>query len=70
MTQGAIPASGPGPPNVAFPSGMVVEGYDAERSTLPSSPVNVHYGAAGTAVASAVTPIAELLESDIPQVKS
>ena len=61
-------------PNVVFPSGMIVEEYDAEGYALPSSPVKIYYGTADTAVALAVTSIAELLEaateSDIPQAKS
>jgi predicted GH43/DUF377 family glycosyl hydrolase len=53
---------------------MVFEEYDAEGYALPSSPVKIYYGAADTAVALAVTSIAELLEaateSDIPEAKS
>ncbi len=48
-------------PNVVFPSGMVVEEFDAEGYALPSSPVKVYYGAADTAVGLAVTTVGELL---------
>lgn len=56
-------------PNVVFPSGMVVESYDAEGFALPSSPVRVYYGAADTAAGVAVSTIGELLDaaSDPPQ---
>jgi beta-1,4-mannooligosaccharide/beta-1,4-mannosyl-N-acetylglucosamine phosphorylase len=48
-------------PNVVFPSGMVVEEFDAEGYALPSSPVKVYYGAADTAVGLAETTVGELL---------
>jgi len=48
-------------PNVVFPSGMVVEEFDAQGFALPSSPVKVYYGAADTAVGLAVTTVGELL---------
>ena len=48
-------------PNVVFPSGMVVEEYDADGFALPSSPVKVYYGAADTAVGLATTTIEALL---------
>ncbi|MCK7469599.1 MAG: hypothetical protein MZU95_01420 [Desulfomicrobium escambiense] len=48
-------------PNVVFPSGMVVEEFDAEGFALPASPVKVYYGAADTAVGLAVTTVGELL---------
>ncbi len=48
-------------PNVVFPSGMVVEDFDAEGCALPASPVRVYYGAADTCVGLAVTTIGELL---------
>jgi len=48
-------------PNVVFPSGMVVEGFDAEGFARPESPVKVYYGAADSAVGLAVTTVAELL---------
>jgi len=56
-------------PNVVFPSGMVVEEFDAEGFALPSSPVRIYYGAADTAVGLAVTTVAELIDaaSDNPQ---
>ena len=50
-------------PNVVFPSGMVVEEFDAEGYALPSSPVKVYYGAADTAVGLAETTVGELLEA-------
>jgi beta-1,4-mannooligosaccharide/beta-1,4-mannosyl-N-acetylglucosamine phosphorylase len=50
-------------PNVVFPSGMVVEEFDAEGFALPSSPVRIYYGAADTAVGLAVTTIGELLDA-------
>jgi beta-1,4-mannooligosaccharide/beta-1,4-mannosyl-N-acetylglucosamine phosphorylase len=50
-------------PNVVFPSGMIVEEFDAEGYALASSPVKVYYGAADTAVGLAVTTIGELLEA-------
>jgi len=48
-------------PNVVFPSGMVVEDFDAEGCALPESPVRVYYGAADTCVGLAVTTVGELL---------
>ena len=50
-------------PNVVFPSGMVVDEFDAEGYALPTSPVRVYYGAADTAVGLAVTTVGELLEA-------
>ena len=50
-------------PNVVFPSGMVVEEFDAEGYALPSSPVKVYYGAADTTVGLAETTVGELLEA-------
>ena len=50
-------------PNVVFPSGMIVEEFDAEGYALASSPVKVYYGAADTAVGLAVTTVGELLEA-------
>ena len=50
-------------PNVVFPSGMIVEEFDAEGYALASSPVKVYYGAADTAVGLAMTTIGELLEA-------
>lgn len=56
-------------PNVVFPSGLVVEEFDAEGFALPASAVRVYYGAADTSVGVAVSTVAELLEaaSDDPQ---
>ena len=50
-------------PNVVFPSGLVVEEFDAEGYALPSSPVRVYYGAADTAVGLAVTTVGELIDA-------
>lgn len=50
-------------PNVVFPSGMVVENFDAEGFALPESPVRIYYGAADTAVGLALTTVGELLEA-------
>jgi beta-1,4-mannooligosaccharide/beta-1,4-mannosyl-N-acetylglucosamine phosphorylase len=49
-------------PNVVFPSGMIVEEFDAEGFALPESPVLVYYGAADTSVGLAITTIHDLLE--------
>ncbi len=48
-------------PNVVFPSGMIVEQYDAAGFALPDSRVLVYYGAADTAVGLAITTVRELL---------
>ena len=48
-------------PNVVFPSGMIVEEFDAEGFALPASPVKIYYGAADTVVGLAVTTVGELL---------
>lgn len=57
-------------PNVVFPSGMIVEKYDAEGFALPDSPVKIYYGAADTVVGLATGTIQDLLdaalEGDIP----
>jgi len=57
-------------PNVTFPSGMVVEEFDAEGFALESSEVKIYYGAADTSVGLLITSISELLdaamEGDIP----
>ncbi len=50
-------------PNVVFPSGMIVDEFDAEGFALPSSPVKVYYGAADTSVGLAVTTVGELLDA-------
>ncbi len=58
-------------PNVVFPSGMIVEDYDADGFARPDSEVKIYYGAADTSVGLAVTTIADLLraagEDAIPQ---
>ncbi len=48
-------------PNVIFPSGMIVDEYDAEGFALPDSRVLLYYGAADTVVALATTTVAELV---------
>jgi predicted GH43/DUF377 family glycosyl hydrolase len=57
-------------PNVVFPSGMIVEQYDADGFALPDSPVKVYYGAADSVVGLATTTVQELLaaarEGEIP----
>jgi len=57
-------------PNVVFPSGMIVEQYDAQGFVLPDSPVKVYYGAADTVIGLATTTVRHLLaaalEGDIP----
>jgi beta-1,4-mannooligosaccharide/beta-1,4-mannosyl-N-acetylglucosamine phosphorylase len=50
-------------PNVVFPSGMIVETYDAEGFAEEDSPVNLYYGAADTVVGLATTTIRELLDA-------
>ena len=49
--------------NVVFPSGMIVENYDAEGFALIDSPVHVYYGAADTVVGLASSTIRELIEA-------
>ena len=49
--------------NVVFPSGMIVENYDAEGFALLDSPVHVYYGAADTVVGLASSTIRELIEA-------
>ncbi len=57
-------------PNVTFPSGMVVEEYDAEGFAVDDSEVKIYYGAADTSVGLLITSIAELttaaMEGNIP----
>jgi len=50
-------------PNVVFPSGMIVDHYDAAGFALSESRVLVYYGAADTAVALALTTVQELLDA-------
>lgn len=50
-------------PNVVFPSGMIVEGLDADGFAPPDGGVKIYYGAADTSVGLAETTIAELLEA-------
>jgi beta-1,4-mannooligosaccharide/beta-1,4-mannosyl-N-acetylglucosamine phosphorylase len=48
-------------PNVVFPSGMVVDEFDADGFATPDSRVLVYYGAADTCVGVATATIAELV---------
>jgi beta-1,4-mannooligosaccharide/beta-1,4-mannosyl-N-acetylglucosamine phosphorylase len=50
-------------PNVVFPSGMIVESYDAKGYATPESEVKLYYGAADTVVGLATTTIQELLDA-------
>jgi beta-1,4-mannooligosaccharide/beta-1,4-mannosyl-N-acetylglucosamine phosphorylase len=50
-------------PNVVFPSGMIVEDYDAEGYALPQSKVLVYYGAADTVVGLAISTIQDLIDA-------
>lgn len=49
-------------PNVCFPSGMIIENYDADGCADLNSKVNIYYGAADTVVGLATTTIRELIE--------
>ena len=57
-------------PNVTFPSGMIVESFDADGFAKEDSEVKIYYGAADTVVGLVTTTISELidaaLEGDIP----
>lgn len=48
-------------PNVVFPSGLIVEDYDAAGYAEPESRVLIYYGAADTVVGLATTTIGDLL---------
>ena len=48
-------------PNVVFPSGITVEGFDAEGFALPDAPVNIYYGAADTVVGLARGTVGDLI---------
>ncbi len=50
-------------PNVVFPSGMIVEGYDAEGFALPDARVLVYYGAADTCVGLATSTVERLVSA-------
>ncbi|MBU0637616.1 MAG: glycoside hydrolase family 130 protein [Planctomycetes bacterium] len=50
-------------PNVVFPSGAIVAGYDEEGFARPESIVRVYYGAADTVVGLATATISELLDA-------
>ena len=49
-------------PNVVFPSGIIVETYDAKSFAMLESKVLIYYGAADTSVGLATSTIKELLE--------
>ena len=48
-------------PNVVFPSGMIVEGYDGRGFADPDGRVLVYYGAADTSVGLATSTVGDLL---------
>lgn len=48
-------------PNVVFPSGMIVEQYDADSFAKPDSLVWIYCGAPDTVVGLATTTVAELI---------
>lgn len=50
-------------PNVVFPSGMIVEDFDAEGFAREESPVKIYYGAADTVVGLATTTVRELQDA-------
>ncbi len=50
-------------PNVVFPSGMIVDRWDAEGFAEPDAEVRVYYGAADTVVGLATATVAELIEA-------
>ncbi|MDE3057777.1 MAG: glycoside hydrolase family 130 protein [Bacteroidota bacterium] len=50
-------------PNVVFPSGMIVEQFDADGFALPGSRVLVYYGAADTVVGLATATVQELIDA-------
>ena len=48
-------------PNVVFPSGMIVDRFDAAGVADPDSPVRIYYGAADTCVGLATTTMRDLV---------
>lgn len=50
-------------PNVCFPSGMIIENYDADGFADLDSPVKIYYGAADTVVGLAESTVKELIEA-------
>ncbi len=50
-------------PNVVFPSGMIVDEYDADGFAQPNSLVRVYYGAADTVVGLATATVRGLLDT-------
>jgi beta-1,4-mannooligosaccharide/beta-1,4-mannosyl-N-acetylglucosamine phosphorylase len=49
-------------PNVVFPSGLIIEEYDAEGFALQGSEAKIYYGAADTVVGLATTSIKDLID--------
>ncbi|MEJ2721872.1 MAG: glycosidase, partial [bacterium] len=50
-------------PNVVFPTGMIVESYDADGFARPQSRVLLYYGAADTCVCLATSTVQELIDA-------
>jgi len=50
-------------PNVVFPSGMIVDRFDADGFAAPDAAVSVYYGAADTVVGLATTTVSKLIET-------
>ncbi|MBU2652559.1 MAG: glycoside hydrolase family 130 protein [Bacteroidetes bacterium] len=50
-------------PNVVFPSGLVVDEFDAQGFALPNSRVLAYYGAADTCIGLATATISELIDA-------
>lgn len=50
-------------PNVVFPSGMIVDDFDADGCAEPDSRVRIYYGAADTVVGLATSTIGQLLSA-------
>lgn len=48
-------------PNVCFPNGVIVEGYDEEGYALEDAEVKIYYGAADTVLALATSTVGELI---------
>jgi beta-1,4-mannooligosaccharide/beta-1,4-mannosyl-N-acetylglucosamine phosphorylase len=54
-------------PNVVFPSGLIIEEYDAEGFALQGSEAKIYYGAADTVVGLATSTIKDLIDCCDPQ---
>lgn len=50
-------------PNVVFPSGLVVDSFDADGFATPESMVRLYYGAADSVVGLATTTVGELIQA-------